>query len=136
MRANSSAIVTCSQQLYQPFYFNQLQQIQVSGITFVGCRMELRYITNVLIERNLFVNRTSYRCCASGAALYVQTSSVLIRLCVISNNRVHDGAVYGLYSSNFIIEQITFRENYYPQLRYKEHSLPDVHECQAPSILG
>ena len=111
MRANSSAIITCSQQLYWPFYIYQLQQIHISGITFAGCRMELCYITNELIERNSFVNRTRYS--ASGAALNVQDSSVLIRLCVISNNNVYNGTVYGLYSSNFIIEQTTFRENYY-----------------------
>ena len=44
MMANTSATVTCSQQ--RSLYFNQLQQVHVSGITFVGCRMELQYVTN------------------------------------------------------------------------------------------
>ena len=56
MRANTSATVTSS--LHNPFYFYQLQQIHVSGITFVGCRMELYYATNTTFERNSFVNRT------------------------------------------------------------------------------
>ena len=73
--------------------------------------MELQYITNATIERNLFVNRT--RCCHSGAAINARDSSVLIRQCIVSNNRVFNGAIFG-YRSNFIIEQTTFRSNNYP----------------------
>ena len=111
MRANTSATVICNQQLDTTFYFNRLQQIHVSGITFVGCRMYLRYITNATFERSLFVNRS--RCCRSGVALNVQYSSVLLRLCTISNNRVDNGAIYG-YRSTFMIEQTVFKNNYYP----------------------
>ena len=109
MRANTSATVVCSQQLHDPFYFNRLQQIHVSGITFVGCRMELYDIMNATVERNSFVNRTL--CCLAGAALYAQYSSVMIRLCIISNNSVSRGAIYG-DRSTFIIEQTTFKINY------------------------
>ena len=42
MRTNTSATVSCSQQLSEPFYFNRLQQIHVSGITFIGCRMNMQ----------------------------------------------------------------------------------------------
>ena len=111
MRANTSAIglVTCSQQLHQPFYFSRVQQIHVSGITFVGCGMELNYITNATFERNSFVNRT--RCCYRGVVLYAYYSSVLIRLCFVSNNRVYYGAIYG-DRSTLIMEQITFSSNF------------------------
>ena len=54
MRANSLATVTCSQQLDRPFYFVQLQQVYVSGITFVSCRMELAYITNARLRETCF----------------------------------------------------------------------------------
>ena len=111
MRANTSATITCRQQLYRIFYFYQLQQVNISGITFVGCRMELWSITNATIERNSFVNRI--RCCSSGAALYSWYSSVLIRQCNVSNNRVYNGAIYGSRST-FVIEQSTFRNNRYP----------------------
>ena len=109
MRANTSATVTCSRQIYTPFYFNRLQQIYVSGITFVGCRMELYYITNATFERSSFVN--SARCCPSGAVLYAYYSSVLIRQCIIFNNRIIRGATYG-HGSTFRIEQTMFRFNY------------------------
>ena len=114
MRANVSAVVTCNQQLGGPFSFYRLQQVHVSGVTFVGCRMGLEYITNATVERNSFVNRAT--CCPYGAALFVQyTSSVLIRQCIISNNRVGSrGAIYGYRSNYFAIEQSSFRNNYYP----------------------
>ena len=67
------------------------------------------YITNATIERNSFVNRTY--CCSSGAVLYSSSSSVLIRQCIVSNNRVRWGAIYGSQST-FVIEQTAFRNNY------------------------
>ena len=109
MRGTTSATVVCNQQLGAPFYFYRLQQIHVSGITFVGCRMQLYYTTNAMLERDSFLNRT--RCCLNGAALYASYSSVLIRMCTISNNRIHRGAVYG-YRSTFAIEHTTFGINY------------------------
>ena len=120
VRANTSATVTCNQQLQltfnAPFSFYRLQQIHVSGITFVGCRMELYYITNATFERNSFVNWT-YTCCSgssTAAPLFARYSSVLIRLCTISNNSMINGAIYGELST-FIIEQTTFRINKYPK---------------------
>ena len=111
MLANTSATITCNQQFSQPFYFNGLQQVHISDIIFAGCRMELNSITNATFERNSFMDRT--RCCATGAALYTSSSSVLIRQCIISNNRVYSGAIYG-HRTTFIIDQTTFRNNYYP----------------------
>ena len=52
------------------------------------------------------------RCCLSGAALYAYRSSVLIRWCNVSNNRVYSGAIYG-YQSTFVIEQSVFGNNRY-----------------------
>ena len=111
MRANASATVTCNEQLSDPLYFYRMQQVHISGITFVGCRMWLRYITNVTFERNSFTNRT--RCCFVGAAFMILDSSLLIRQCIISNTRPYTGAIYG-YQSTFRIEQTTFRDNYFP----------------------
>ena len=126
MRANNSATVACGQ---QRFYFNQLQQVHISGITFVGCRMNLEYVRNVIFERSVTFNsrmelwyvtnatfeRSSFLdasgCYSGGAALYSRYSSVLIRQCIISNNRVYRGAIHG-YRSTFVIEQSTFRDNY------------------------
>ena len=105
MRANGSAVVMCRQE----FYFSRLQQIHVSGITFVGCRMELESIPKATFERNSFVNQSD--CCyGSGAALVVRHSSVLIRLCTYSNNRIRQGAIYGSHST-LKIEQTVFRNN-------------------------
>ena len=95
MRGNSSVTVTCSQ-LYQPFYFSGLQQINISDIMFVGCRMELQSIRFAKFERNSFVD-------GFNNDLYVRYSSVLIRMCTISNNMAYSGAIYG-YGSTFIIE--------------------------------
>ena len=111
MRANASATVICNQQIDRPFYFYQLLQVHVSGITFIGCRMDLRYLTNATFERNSFMNWT--RCCYSGAALYIWFSSVQIIQCIISNNSVYNGAVYG-YSSNFLFKQVIFSNNHFP----------------------
>ena len=63
----------------------------------------------------MFLNRTKVRCCSTGAALNVWYSSVLIRQCIISNNRVYRGAIYG-YGSTFTIEQTTFRSNHYASI--------------------
>ena len=128
MRANTTATVTC-RQLDRMFYFNRLQQVHVSGITFVGCRMYLWYVTNATLERsitfdsrmelqyvtNATVERSSFfdgRCCEAALIVY-HSSSVLIRQCIVSNFRSPTGAIYG-YNSNFIIEQAAFRNNFYP----------------------
>ena len=57
MVANAAVTVTCNQQLqlYEPFYFRRLQQVYVSGITFIGCGMVLQYITNGTVERSSFL---------------------------------------------------------------------------------
>jgi hypothetical protein len=73
--------------------------------------MELQYITNATVERNSFVDGTSYS--YIGRAVYAYLSSVVIRQCTISNNRVYQGAIYGSQST-FIIEQTTFRMNRNP----------------------
>ena len=93
IRANISVMITCNH-LYDPFNFDGLQQIHVSNITFVGCRMHLQSITNAIFERNSFSYIAAY------------SSSVLIRQCNIR-------AIHGS-SSNFVIEQTAFRNNYYP----------------------
>ena len=110
MRAYTSATVTCNQELYEPFYFYRLQQVHVSGITFISCRMHLQYTTNAILETSSFVNRT--RCCASGAALYVEHSTIVIRQCFISNNRMRRGAIYSYRSPTLLIEKTTFIINY------------------------
>ena len=129
LRATASTTVTCN--LDEPFYFNQLQQIHVSGITFVGCRMYLGSITNATFERNSFVNRTG--CCLSGAALHVRYSSVTIRLCIISNNRRHNGGtIYG-YQSTLLIEQVTFSRNSYGGAIYISSGSIDIRKSNFSS---
>ena len=116
MRANATVTVNCSQQLqsasYNWFRFDRVQQLHVSGITFIGCRMYLNSVTNATFVRDSFVNRTG--CCPDGAALYIRDStSVLIKQCIISNHRVDEGAIY--YASrtgSFTIDQSRFDNNY------------------------
>ena len=109
--ASESTTIACNQQLGDPFYFNRLQQVHISGIAFVGCRMNLQYVVNASLEQNSFLKRNM--CCQRGAAVYALYSSVLVRLCNISNNTVNRGAIYS-QGSTFIVEQSTFRDNYYP----------------------
>ena len=83
MRANATVPVNCSQHLqlsdYEWFRFDRVQQLHVSGITFIGCRMRLDSVTNATFVRDTFVNRTRI-CCSTGGALYIRrTSSVMIR---------------------------------------------------------
>ena len=112
MRANTSATVTCNQQLSQPFYFNRLQQIHVSGITFVVCRMYLGYITNALFESNSFINRTG--CCQSGAAISAHRSLLLIRACSISNNKGYNrGAIYLIDGNMDIVNSVVSNNSLY-----------------------
>ena len=113
MRANTSATVMCSQE----YYFNRLQQVHVSQVTFVGCRMTLQHITNATFERNSFVNGSTCNNAnlnlplPNGAALNVQYSLVLIRQCIFSNNLGYkSGAIYG-NASTLTVEQTTFRKN-------------------------
>ena len=110
MKANTSATVNCSQE----FYFNRLQQVHVSQITFIGCRMTLQYIVNAKFEKNSFVNGTTCNQnlpLPNGVALNVQYSSVLVRLCTFSNNVGYkSGAIYG-NASTLTVEQTTFQKN-------------------------
>ena len=117
MRANATVTVTCSQQLrsssYEWFRFDRVQQLHVTGITFIGCRMYLWYVTNVTFVRDSFVNKTMPSCCRSGTALYIQSStSVMIRQCIISNNRGYQ-TIYGIIIGTFTFDQSTINNNLY-----------------------
>ena len=119
MRANATATVNCSQQLqiysYEWFTFDRIQQFYVSGVTFIGCRMTLRSVTNATFVRTSLVNRIT-RCCYYGAVLYISsTSQLLIKQCNITNNKGYNGAIYmvGGLSSLKVVRSI-FANNSYP----------------------
>ena len=119
MRANATVTVNCNQQLqsasYNWFRFDRVQQLHVSGITFIGCRVYLNRVTNVILMRDSFVNRTVASCCPRGGTLYIQSStSVTIKQCNISKNRGYRGAIYSHGINNFIIDQSRLDNNYSP----------------------
>ena len=121
MRTNATVTVNCSQQLqlasYDWFRFDRVQQFHVSGITFIGCRIYLNYVTNVTITRNSFLNRTI--CCSQGSALNIRySSSVLIKQCNISDNKVSYGAISGFRINSFIIDQCSLVNNYGQRYTY------------------
>ena len=124
MRANATATVNCSQYLQSASYYwfslERAQQLHVSGITFIGCRVYLNRVTNATFVRNSFVNRT--RCCATGGVLYIQScTSVTITQCNISNNRVYYGAIYGSRINSFTVEESNLNNNYYPYSSSSSH---------------
>ena len=109
MSANTSATVVCSQE----YYFSQLQQVHVSRITFIGCRMTLRHVTNVTFEKNTFMNGSicDKHEFEDGAALNVRYSLVLVSQCIFSNNLGYkSGAIYS-NASIITVEQTAFLKN-------------------------
>ena len=117
MRANATVTVNCSQQLqlgsYEWFRFDRVQQLHVSGITFIGCRMYLNYVTNATFVRDSFVNNRITSCCSEQALIIRYSTLVLIRQCIISNNRASYGAIYGYRINAFTIDQSRLENNYY-----------------------
>lgn len=108
MKASDSATVTCSQQANK-FSLNQLQQIRVSGITFVSCAMDLHYVASATLERNVFENRNG-----GTSILSTLYSSVLqIRFCIFLDNTVPNiyGIIYNNQNISIKIEQTTFKHN-------------------------
>ena len=119
MRANATVTVTCAD---QPEYldwmrFNQMSSLHVSGITFIGCKMSLSGVTNAKIVRNSFVNKTV--CCNTISTLNIQSSSsVLIKQCTFSNNRLYGGALKTHGVNNLVIDESTFVNNYSPRTSF------------------
>ena len=113
IKANTSATVSCS----QGFYFNRLQQVHVSQITFTRCRMTLQYIANAMFEKNSFTNGNTCNSgnvnlpLPNGVALNAQYSLVLVRLCTFFNNIGYkSGAIYS-NASTLTVKQTTFEKN-------------------------
>ena len=119
MRANATVTVTCAD---QPEYldwmrFNQMSSLHVSGITFIGCKMSLSGVTNAKVVRNSFVNKTV--CCNTISTLNLQSSSsVLIKQCTFSNNRLYGGALKTHGVNNLVIDESTFVNNYSPRTSF------------------
>ena len=114
MRANATVTVNCSQQLQSPGYewfrIDRVQQLNVSGITFNGCRMVLYSVSTAIFVRDCFVNKT--RCCSSGA-LYIRFStSVLIKQCIISNYLGYQGSISAHHIGSLTISQSNLTDNH------------------------
>ena len=123
-RANATVTVNCSQLqsgYYYWFRFDRVQQLHVSGITFVGCTMNLNHVTNITFVKTslTFVNSTNSVCCSQ--ALYIQYStSVLIKECTISNHTGYYQVVYGSSINSFTVDKskIVNNINYFDDYPY------------------
>ena len=108
MRTNATAMtmIICRDWINNPFSFNQLQLIHISGITFIGCSMSLTWTINATFVRCSLINSTNIQ-----VALYISDSSVLIKQCIISNNS--NGAIdfSGSSSLSLTIDQSIFSKN-------------------------
>ena len=115
-RANATVTVNCSQLqsgYYDWFRFDRVQQLYFSGISFVGCTMNLNHVTNVTLEKTSlnFVNSTNSVCCSQALYIYNSTS-VSIKECTISNHIGYE-ALYGWNISSFTIDQSRIVDNNY-----------------------
>ena len=120
---STTVIIICREETYyRSFDFNRLQLIHVSGITFIGCSMNLGSVVNATVVKSSFLNRTR-----NGVALSTYGSSVWIQQCTMSNNR--NGAISFSGSNLFslTIDQSLFSNNsnsfntgyyYYPGYYY------------------
>ena len=106
--ANTTATISCREEIYGSFDFYQLQQIHISDITFIGCSVNLRLIVNATFVTNTFINRTT-----NGVAVDIYNSSVQIEQCTMSNNS--NGAIYfsGYNSRSLTIDRSLFSNNSY-----------------------
>lgn len=120
----STVSVLCGQELqpsnYYWFIFMQVQIIQVSGITFNGCTMQLAgnnagKTTNATFTKTSFVNRSPYINClrpdSHGGILDIGTYiSVQIEQCVFSDNSAQYGAIRSA-GYNLTVDQSIFKNN-------------------------
>lgn len=90
---NSPVSITCGnvQQFIPPDYacfsFVRLQQVSISGITFVNCTMNLESVVNASFVQSSFVNMTAQSVTDSiSIIVYNNVSSLLIIQCTFINN--------------------------------------------------
>ena len=99
------------------FRFLEVNTVQISGITFNGCRLYLKNsgtgsVTTII--KSSFINKT--KCCSTGGGVLAisssgQASSVLIKQCLFSNNTEGIGVIHD-FSHNLTVDQCTFKNNY------------------------
>ena len=108
MRSNTTAItVLCSPSAY--FSFTRLQEISVSGISFIDCKMNLMDIVNATFVWSSFTEITRLRCCAvltfrgSITLVQIEQCTFFKNTMMINNNRAitsYSGAI-NILNSNF-----------------------------------
>ena len=136
MRATTNVSVTCSQQ--GEFYFQDLQLVHISGITFANCKMLLQRVTNVTFVRSSFLNKTydsytvvgssistvmidqstfennSLRCCGNGGAIYFNTArNVNIQNCNFTGNRVDTLRSYTVGGAVYVRGDLTITNTHF-----------------------
>ena len=120
MRAKTTASVLCSEQLQLTpdsycFFFN-LKYVLISGITFVGCNVNMNSGDYVVFERSSFINKnTDIRCkinaCKPGVLCYYGfVNTLVIKQCTFANNKNGNGGIYG-YCDSLLVEGSTFENN-------------------------
>ena len=108
MRSNTTAAtVLCSPSAY--FSFIHLQEISVSGISFIDCKMNLMDIANATFVWSSFTEITRFRCCAvltfrgSMTLVQIEQCTFFKNATMINNNRAitsFSGTIY-ILNSNF-----------------------------------
>lgn len=114
MSANTMASVICNQQMqgssFKWLSLNQLQNVYISGITFIGCTMTVARTANATIVRTSFVDRAI--CCYSGLITF-SSSSAMVDQCIFTNNRGSFRAIIYASYSDVTVDHTTFTNNYY-----------------------
>ena len=122
MWATEKVTIFCRQPYYDyRFRFDEVENVQIRGITFNGCSVSLIQsgaIGNAAFIKSSFVNKTGYECCSRGGVLNMNYmsysgagSSVLIKQCVFSDNVGGSGSIFDC-SHNLTVDQCTFKNNY------------------------
>ena len=104
------------------FAFNGVQTVNISDITFNGCKISLalgesNIAANVVFVRNSFVNNTRITT-AIGGVLDIRRaradacSSVVVQQCTFSDNRLGKSAILHNNGSNLTVDQSIFKNNY------------------------
>ena len=114
MIANTTATVTCNQQLFEASYLwlnlNQVETIHIGGITFSGCKLLVRQANNASLVKTSFIDKGG--CCYPGVVELSQSSGRLDQ-CMFINNTGSFSAVVNGANSNLVITSSTFMDNYF-----------------------
>ena len=116
--------IVCDQQLPSGrlfwFTFTQVPTINISDITFVGCKISLstgdtNKAGSVVFVRSSFVNATSSPG-DNGAVLDIRSvvyaSSVVVKQCTFSDNSLGRSAIFHSNGYNLAVDQCVFKNNF------------------------